>query len=79
MATITACSTTPFGKITTHLGRQVSALDHAHRQRIANRDVKSANVVLDTAGNAYLIDFSIACIPQRTTTLTHTGTIIGMT
>jgi len=47
------------------LVRQVgAALDHAHRRGVTHRDVKSANIMLDEDGNAYLTDFGIA-LPQE--------------
>ena len=37
-----------------------SALSYAHRQGVLHRDVKPANILLDSDGNAYLADFGIA-------------------
>ncbi len=37
-----------------------SALAMAHRAGVVHRDVKSANILLDEEGNAYLTDFGIA-------------------
>ena len=50
----------PLDKTTRMVEQIGAALEAAHGHGIVHRDVKSANVLLDEAGNAYLTDFGIA-------------------
>ncbi len=59
------------------IGRDLArALAHVHSHEITHRDVKPANVLLDTAGRARLTDFGIALLVDQTR-LTSTGAVIG--
>ena len=55
--TLATMSMTRALKIASQVG---SALSYAHRQGVLHRDVKPANILLDSDGNAYLADFGIA-------------------
>jgi len=47
-----------------------SALAYAHSKKIANRDVKPDNILVDRNGHVYLIDFGIAKVMRENATKT---------
>jgi serine/threonine protein kinase len=52
------------------------ALEHAHQLGIVHRDVKPANLMVDTRGNLWVTDFGLAQV-QSDTRLTMTGDLVG--
>ncbi|MCA9214283.1 MAG: protein kinase [Planctomycetales bacterium] len=67
----------PFYRRVAELGEQAAnALHFAHEQGVVHRDVKPANLMLDTAGKVYVTDFGLARI-ESDASLTMTGDLIG--
>jgi eukaryotic-like serine/threonine-protein kinase len=58
------------------LAGAAAGLDAIHAQGIVHRDVKPANVLLDTNGAVKVADLGIAAVPERTQ-ITTSGAILG--
>ena len=61
-----------------------AALDFIHREGYVHRDIKPANILFDREGNAYVSDFGVAKVVDRSdskqmasATMTGTGMVMG--
>lgn len=55
-----------------------AAMDFSHRNGIVHRDMKPANVMIDTAGAVKVMDFGIArAMSDATSTMTQTSAVMG--
>lgn len=53
------------------------ALNYLHGQDLVRNDVKPDNIMLNTTGRVYLIDFSITKHVEETDRITQTGILVG--
>jgi predicted Ser/Thr protein kinase len=66
----------PLDMVRTVVSQVGDALDYAHRKGVIHRDVKPANIMIDTEGWALVADFGIAKVSEAHG-LTVSGSVVG--
>jgi tetratricopeptide (TPR) repeat protein/predicted Ser/Thr protein kinase len=59
------------------LGEVCQAVEYAHSRGIIHRDIKPHNVMIDTEGKPYVMDFGLAKSLQHESHITMQGTVVG--
>ncbi len=65
------------GEIAELLNQIAGALDYAHSRGVIHRDIKPNNLMFDTNGTAFLVDFGIAKPMDAAAQMTSPGTSMG--
>lgn len=69
--------TLPFRRACEIMARVARAVDHAHDRKVVHRDLKPQNVMIDSTGKPWVMDFGLAKQLSGGLNLTSPGSIVG--
>jgi len=63
--------------VATLVAKTARAVHYAHQRRVLHRDLKPTNILIDEQGEPHLMDFGLAKVIERGSSLTHTAAVLG--
>ena len=75
--TIRDTPATDFRDVATVIIKLAEALDYAHGKKVVHRDIKPSNIMIDSDGDALIMDFGLARIQEAADRMSQDGTVLG--
>ena len=76
-AAISDTPATDFRAVAGVIIKLAEALDYAHRKNVVHRDIKPSNIMIDSGGDALIMDFGLARIQEAADRMSQDGTVLG--
>jgi predicted Zn finger-like uncharacterized protein len=69
--------TTDFRDVASVIIKLAEALNYAHSKQVVHRDIKPSNIMIDSDGDALIMDFGLARIQEAADRMSQDGTVLG--